>query len=362
MAPAARHQGDRMTQEPALSEALRPYRARLESEMVRGLPPFPSGTPDPAHVKPDETAPLHPLRHVIDAGGKRLRPLLTMLACEAVCEDADRALPTAAGLELLHTFTLVHDDVMDNDLTRRGRPTVHALWGGPLAICAGDALYAFAFDKMAQNLGTARVTPETIVHIMRRAAEVSYELSAGQTQDLLFEKRDDVTLDEYLEMIRLKTGVLIQLSVEAGARIGGGDTEQVAALSDYGRHIGLAFQIVDDLLDLVADEAELGKPVGSDIRAGKKTYPVLHALDHLGPADRARLLDILTTPEPETTPTMVQEGLSLLVEADSMEAAKVHATREVENARAALGRLDAPGGSAIALLARVADYMITRRN
>ncbi len=356
---------------PDLKATLEPYRAAIEADLLARVPHVPPETfarsldeylAHPNAQKRDHFVVYDPIRHVLKAGGKRLRPILTLLAAEAVCGDHARALPTAVGLELLHTFTLVHDDVMDNDLTRRGQPTVHALWGGPIAICVGDGLYALAFQAIAENITRPGVDPLVVVEVARRAAQVSFELCAGQTQDLLFESADDVSLEAYMEMIRLKTGVLLAMSVEAGARMGGGDPATVAALAEYGLQLGLAFQIKDDLLDLVGDEAEIGKPVGSDVRAGKKTYPVIIALGQLDAKGRDRLLAILNAPEGETTAAMVAEAMRMMDKCGALEAADEAARMHADHAKAALAGVARPRSkAALATLAAVADYVVRRR-
>lgn len=354
-----------------LKARLAPYRDLVEAEMRRHMPDFPDGVhaeslDDWLARDAPKTAPGYAVysavRHTIESGGKRIRPILTLLAAEAVSGDPERALPTAAGLELLHTFTLVHDDVMDNDLTRRGRPTVHALWGGPLAITAGDGLYALAFIALADNAQVEGTDPADVVALSQQAAQVSFDICNGQAQDLLFEESDRVDLAAYEEMIRLKTGVLLSFSCEAGARVAGGDDKAVAAIRTYGDHLGLAFQVKDDLLDLLGSEKEIGKPVGSDIRAGKKTHPALHALEHAEAEDRDRLHAILATDEKETTATMVAEAIRIMDRAGSLDAAARHAEAHIAKAKAALDTLQARSPDAVDLLHRIADYILTRRD
>lgn len=355
----------------ALKAFLAPYRADVEKELLARLPPTPAGgfakslanhLANPRPTRSDPYVVYDPIQHVVAAGGKRLRPILTLLACEAVCGDAHRALPTAAGLELLHTFTLVHDDVMDNDLTRRGHPTVHALWGGPIAITAGDGLYALAIEAIIDNAQHPEVDAQTVLAVTGRAARVSFEICAGQTEDILFEQSDNIDRDAYMEMIRLKTGVLISVSVEAGARLAGATPEDLERFIRYGDELGLAFQIKDDVLDLIGQEAELGKPVGSDIRAGKKTYPVLHALDVLKGADRDRLIAILRAPEEDTTATMVAEALRIIDRCGALERAAEEAAVHSHAAKDALAGLSTRAHSeARKALEAIADYVVDRR-
>ena len=308
-----------------------------------------------ARLRPS-MAVYQPMRHVVDAGGKRIRPTLCLLACEAMGAPPERALPTAVGIEFLHTFTLVHDDIMDEDLLRRNRPTVAALWGDDVAITVGDGLFALAFKAFASNADVPGVDPARAVRVMREAADTSLDLAQGQALDLLYAKRGDVTVEEYLEMIRLKTGVLLDFSLRAGAVLGGGDGRAIAAVSRFGAPLGIAFQIRDDLLGLVGDESTLGKPVGTDLRSGKRTLPVCHALQHSG--DAKRLLDILDAPKDATTPQMVAEALRIVREAGSLEAAKKEAERQLAEAKHALAAL--PQGGPYEALGQLADYILAR--
>jgi len=239
-----------------------------------------------ARLRPS-MAVYEPMRHVVDAGGKRIRPTLCLLACEAMGAPPERALPTAVGIEFLHTFTLVHDDIMDKDLLRRNRPTVGALWGDEVAITVGDGLFALAFKAFARNAEVPGVDATRALRVVREAAEASLDLAQGQALDILYAKRGDVSVEEYLEMIRLKTGVLLDFSLRAGAVLGGGSEADVRTVSRFGAPLGIAFQIRDDVLGLIGDERALGKPVGSDIKAGKRTLAVCHALRRSPDAKRA---------------------------------------------------------------------------
>ncbi|HVL47273.1 MAG TPA: polyprenyl synthetase family protein [Candidatus Thermoplasmatota archaeon] len=300
-----------------------------------------------------------PMRHVVEAGGKRIRPTLCMLACEAVGGKREMALPTAAGIEFLHTFTLVHDDIMDKDLVRRGRETVGALWGDEVAITVGDGLFALAFKAVAANADVPGVPPGRVFRVMEGAAETSLLLAQGQTMDLLMAHRADVPIDEYLEMIRLKTGVLLEFSLAAGATLGGGTKEDAEAIARFGAPLGMAFQIKDDVLDLVADEKRLGKPVGSDIRSGKRTLMVVHAMAES--PDAGRLAEILEKPAAKTTDAEVREGIRILERAGSIRFAEETAERFLSESKNALAKLPAtPGGEALEALATVADYIMHR--
>lgn len=314
-------------------------------------------------VRPrDELAIYEPILHTVRAGGKRIRPALCLLACEAV-GGGDRALPTSVGVELIHTFTLVHDDIMDNDLVRRGKPTVQALWGSPVAITVGDGLFSVAFHAIAQNLDTEGVEAAAVSRVLRFASETCLKVCEGQMLDMEYEKRGDLTVPDYLEMVQLKTGALLEFSLTAGALIGGGTETQVQALARFGKPLGMAFQVRDDLLDLTADEDRLKKPVGSDIRAGKRTLMVVHALQHAPAEEAERLLEILDRDEDETSQPEVTEAIEVLRSAGSLDVAAKLAERLIADSKAALAELDdAPGQAAVEALDQMADYIIGRES
>ena len=227
-------------------------------------------------------------RHYPLAGGKRVRPFIVLTATEAVGGDPGEALYPAAAVELIHNYSLVHDDIMDMDELRRGRPTVHKVWGINMAILAGDLLFSKAFEAVAR----AKVSPEKKVRILEVLVQTSNELCEGQALDIEFETREEVTVDEYLQMISGKTGALFDGSATIGAIIGTDNEEYIQALSKWGRNVGIAFQIWDDVLDLIADEEKLGKPVGSDIRKGKKTLIVSHFFQHASEDDKAEFMRV----------------------------------------------------------------------
>jgi geranylgeranyl diphosphate synthase, type II len=218
------------------------------------------------------------MEYSLMAGGKRLRPALALGAADLVAGDDAVALPVACGLEMIHTYSLIHDDLpsMDNDDLRRGKPTLHKAHGEALAILAGDALLTLAFDVIAQT-GDVRVVSE-----IARAAGAQ-GMAGGQVMDLESEDKQ-LTLGELRKLHEAKTGALICVSVRAGAILAGADADLLEALTQYGDHIGLAFQIADDILDVVGAEEALGKPVGSDEGNQKATYPAVVGLD------RSRLL------------------------------------------------------------------------
>lgn len=220
--------------------------------------------------------------HLPAQGGKRMRPFLVAKSCEIVGGSAKKALPAAAAVELLHNFTLVHDDIMDNDPLRRGVPTVHTVWGTPMAILAGDLMFARAFQILLRADASDRR--------IRKAADIlataTVALSDGQHLDMSFEERADVKEEEYLAMISGKTAALFEASGKIGAIMGGGSDDDALRLGEYGWNMGMAFQIFDDYLGLTSKEEVLGKAVGNDIREGKKTLIVIRGMS----SDAAPLL------------------------------------------------------------------------
>jgi geranylgeranyl diphosphate synthase type I len=211
--------------------------------------------------------------------GKRLRPILCLLACAEVGGDPDDALPAAAALELLHNFSLVHDDIEDGDEMRRHRLTVWKLWGIPQAINVGDGMYTLAYATL-QRLARRGLAAETTLAAFDLFTQTCLALTEGQYLDMSFEGRSDVTASEYMRMVRGKTAALIGASAALGALIGGATAKQVGALERFGQSMGLAFQIQDDLLGIWGEPEVTGKPAGNDILRRKKSLPILHALNH----------------------------------------------------------------------------------
>lgn len=220
------------------------------------------------------------MAYSVFAGGKRFRPVLCMAACEAVCGNGSQALDAACALECIHTYSLIHDDLpgMDNDDYRRGKLTNHKVFGEGMAILAGDALLTYAFEILAnmENETNSR----QILQIIREAAKASGEagMIGGQVVDILSEQKEpNLELLEYIH--KHKTGALIAASVRIGAILGGANAQQLAYFTEYANQLGLAFQITDDILDVIGDAEKIGKPVGSDEKNQKATYPLLFGLE-----------------------------------------------------------------------------------
>ena len=225
------------------------------------------------------------------ATGKGLRPALCLFACEAVGGVAARAMPVALALELIHNFSLIHDDIQDGDLERHHRPTVWVQWGVPTALVAGNAMRVLA-DSALHGLLQRDVALSTALHAQSVLTQRYLEMIEGQYLDLSFETRTDVTPDEYLTMVSKKTGALLEAATHLGALLGTQDAQQVEALRRCGRLLGLAFQARDDVLGVWGEADVTGKAVGADIRRKKKSLPVVHAFHQAGGASRARLTDL----------------------------------------------------------------------
>ncbi|MEG0499825.1 MAG: polyprenyl synthetase family protein [Rikenellaceae bacterium] len=228
-----------------------------------------------------------PIRYTMQAGGKRVRPLMLLLAANIFSDEIKPFMPAAIGVEIFHNFTLLHDDIMDNSPTRRGRDTVHRKWNNNVAILSGDAMLIYAYKLILQTQS------QHLFRAMTSFNKLSLELCEGQQYDMDFEQREIVTIDEYLNMIRLKTSVLIAGAMEMGAILGGASEEDSRRVYEFGLNIGAAFQIQDDILDLYATSDSFGKPIGGDIKEGKKSYIFLLCYKMASDADRKVLLDIL---------------------------------------------------------------------
>ena len=231
-----------------------------------------------------------PMKYIIDGGGKRLRPVLLLLSSEAVGGRAEDCLDAAVAVEMLHNFTLIHDDVMDQDDIRRGQETVHKKWDVNVAILSGDGLVALSYRYLMN------CTHPRIAEIGKLFSDALRELCEGQALDKEFESRWNVTLSDYFTMIRKKTAVLIALCTQIGGMFGNGSEKHIQNLWEYGLNMGMAFQIQDDLLDVTADEKVLGKDWGSDILQRKKTFLLIHALEVGSPAIKREIHKILDRP------------------------------------------------------------------
>jgi geranylgeranyl diphosphate synthase type II len=212
-----------------------------------------------------------PISYLMQLGGKRMRPVLVLVSTELFGANVLKALDAAIGIELFHNFTLMHDDIMDKAPLRRGNPTVHVKWNESAAILSGDVMFVEAYKLMI------KVEDSILRKVLDIFSDTASGVCQGQQADMNFEKRDQVSLDEYIEMIRLKTAVLLAGSMQIGALIGGAEKEQAELLYEFGENLGLAFQLQDDILDVYGDPEKFGKQVGGDILADKKTFLLIKA-------------------------------------------------------------------------------------
>jgi geranylgeranyl diphosphate synthase type II len=267
-----------------LEDYLRRQRQRVEESLDTLLPSSNSYPP----------VLMEAMRYSVFAGGKRLRPILLLAATEAVEGNSTAALPAACALEYIHTYSMIHDDLpaMDNDAYRRGKLTNHKVYGEAMAILAGDALLTHAFELLSSPPLVEHFSPELLVHVASRLARAagSFGMIGGQVVDIISEGQQvDLAVLEYIH--RHKTAALIEAAVTIGGLLGGGTLAQVQALEDYGQHVGWAFQITDDILDVEGDAALLGKEVGRDAQQKKVTYPALLGVD----TSRQRARDLMQT-------------------------------------------------------------------
>lgn len=228
-----------------------------------------------------------PVRYILGLGGKRIRPALVLLGANIFSENLQSAIGPAIGIEVFHNFTLLHDDLMDNSEIRRGKETVHLKWNPNISILSGDVMSILSNEFMCKTESS------NLKEVLQSFNRTAIEVCEGQMLDMDFESRTDVSIDEYLEMIRLKTSVLIAASLEIGALTANAKPNQAKDLYEFGMNLGLAFQLQDDLLDSYGDTKSFGKKVGNDIITNKKTYLMISAMNESDPEDKAQMLDLL---------------------------------------------------------------------
>lgn len=283
--------------------------------------------------------------------GKQIRPVLLLLVCQAAGGDWQQAVPAAAAVELLHNFSLIHDDIEDASPTRRGRETLWQLWGIEQAINAGDAMFALAHLAL-NRLYDRGVPAERVVRALRRFDETCVRLTQGQHADMGFEERDQVSVADYIEMITGKTAVLLSLCAELGALVAGQDDTTIAHYAQYGLDAGLAFQVIDDILGIWGDELLIGKSASTDISTKKKTLPILYGLEQ-----SAELQNLFT--QQETDNHFVNQAVALLNQTGARDFATAKATAYTQSA---LGNLEAahPTGPAYIALNQLTDMLLKR--
>lgn len=282
--------------------------------------------------------------YIIGAGGKRLRPAMVLLMAKALGYQGQNQAVMAAVVEFIHTATLLHDDVVDDSDLRRGRRTANAVFGNPASVLVGDYLYSRAFEMMVEVNSMA---------IMRAMAEATTVISEGEVLQLLNVNDPDVTEARYLQVVRFKTAKLFEAAARAGALLAGASAEVQEAAAGYGRHLGTAFQLIDDLLDYSGDVQTLGKSVGDDLREGKPTLPLLRVLE-IGSAEQRELIRHAI----QTGDADFDEVAKAIRQTDALHHTQLAAQKEIEQAIELLGQL--PPGPMVQTLSQLATFSVTR--
>ena len=289
--------------------------------------------------------------------GKLIRPQLVLLACRALGGTDRHALPLAAGIQLLHDFSLIHDDIEDHSVQRRGRPTVWKLWGIELGINAGDGMFTVA-HRALYNLSDAGVAPATVLAVLRGFEDAILRICEGQHLDLTGERCFDIDEARYLAMIRGKTATLLAASTGLGARLATDDAQQVQAMTEFGEALGMAFQMQDDLLDIWGDPQLTGKPYAADLLQRKMSLPMVHAYTHASDADRATIERIYRQPRLEEAD--LQKLLAILDTTGSRAHVTALAAQEHDRAIAALGTIRPVDADALDTLRTLAESLLNR--
>jgi geranylgeranyl diphosphate synthase type I len=294
------------------------------------------------------------MMHLVDGGGKRLRATLPWLVSKAVGDSHSGLLDIGAAIEIVHNFTLVHDDIMDDDDTRRGLNAVHIEYGLPTAINAGDAMLAIAFERLVLAKGLEN---KDVAAMVNRLAWMVRRVSEGQQLDIEFEDRIAVSEEDYFEMIEGKTAVMFLTCAEVGSRMSGADDETIQCMADWGLAVGLCFQLMDDLIDVLSDSDTLGKPAGSDLSQGKRTLMVIHALSQEDSPSLSDLKAVLGKGD-SATQQEIDLGLKALADLGSIDYARDRAEMYHSKAHACLDRL--PNNPALKALRELTDYQLKR--
>lgn len=316
------------------------YSTLLENEINRlDFPKTPSNLYDP-------------LRYFMQLGGKRLRPVLTFLGAELFGLKKEEVLNAALSVEVFHNFTLIHDDIMDEAPLRRAKETVHTKWNQNIAILSGDVLFVKAYQLLAKQ------NPKHLAELLYVFNRTAQEVCEGQQMDMDFESRSDVSIDEYVEMIRLKTSVLLGCALELGAIVAEASTEDRRHLYDFGQHLGIAFQIQDDILDLYADPDKFGKQVGGDVISNKKTLLNLKAKELANPIQR-ELLNQLETEQDFIL--KVSKTRDLFSDIGAREACEIEMQKHYDFAMNSLKQINVADQNKLSLIA-LADFVMQRDN
>jgi len=297
-----------------------------------------------------------PLQDLISRGGKRLRPALCMISCEAVGGKRKDALKTAAAIEMIHNFTLIHDDIADKSELRRGKPCLHHKYGLGLAINAGDGMFSVVYKALVG--AAAPLDWKRGIRILVLMADRDLEICEGQSMDIAWveRKRWDLTEKNYFDMIRRKTGALMSAACEAGAIIGNASEKEIKVLRDFGMSVGIGFQIQDDVLNLKADVKKYGKEIGGDINEGKRTLIIIYTLSACTPREKEMLTKILD--KERNSQDEIKSAIEIINKYGSIERAVDTAKKLVDESKKGLKAL--PDSKAKEMLLSLADYFTVR--
>lgn len=293
-----------------------------------------------------------PLRYFMQLGGKRMRPVLTFLGAELFGLKKEVVLNAALSVEVFHNFTLIHDDIMDEAPLRRAKETVHTKWNQNIAILSGDVLFVKAYQLLAKQ------DPKHIAELLHVFSRTAQEVCEGQQMDMDFESRSDVSIDEYVEMIRLKTSVLLGCALELGAIVAEASLDDRQHLYDFGQHLGIAFQIQDDILDLYADPEKFGKQVGGDVISNKKTLLNLKAKQLANPIQRELLSQLETE---QDLILKVSKTRDLFSDIGAREACEIEMQKHYDFAMNSLKQINVADQNKLSLIA-LADFVMQRDN
>lgn len=294
------------------------------------------------------------IEHLPNAGGKRLRPICTMLACEMFGGNLDHCMPLAIGIELVHNFTLIHDDIMDEDSLRRGVPTVHEVFDTATAINAGDGLYSHAYMVLART-----PCPDTLFrYLVEEVASTVRAIGEGQQDDIEFEEREHIGIAEYLDMIEKKTAKIFELACRGGALVAGADERTVGLMGEYGKYFGISFQVLDDYLDMMSTAQTLGKTIGTDLRKGKKTLVMVIGLEKASGTDHRIFREIWGNPD--ASQKDIETVKEILVRVGAIEEVKRLGVKYQEMAKNSLKNI--PSSPQRDIFLAMADYNLTRKN
>jgi len=287
--------------------------------------------------------------YIVDAGGKRLRPLLVLLAARACGIQSEAHIPMAAVVEFIHTATLLHDDVVDMSTLRRGRPTVNAEWNNPSSVLVGDFIYSRAFQVLVQ-IGDMR--------IMEIMADTTNQIAEGEVLQLISKTNTQVTEATYMQVIQSKTAILFQAAAQCGAILGGAEDKRCDQLKTFGNHLGIAFQLIDDVLDYDGDAEAMGKNVGDDLAEGKPTLPLIHVMENGSDAEIALVREALKAENLE--PAMLEDVIGIVRESNALTYTRDKAQQEVDSALSCLQEL--PDSEFKTSLQDLATFATARNN